>query len=306
MKHYFDWHRIQTARVTSTNWWQTTTTTNTNPRRYLIVRCLKHDRCGGLSTRLKPLLVFVAMAAHTQRILYIRWEHPYPLEYFLLPQAINWTVPDYIQQELQRYDRVIQPGKSQQPKQGMLVSRAYFVGPSFLQNHLRASVNTTIVETGLQLSDGGARLYQCVVDTMRSERAIAAITARAGVVPSEQYANNRMNNTSTNKTIRRTYAHCNGKINGESNTLNTYYSKAGKEAYQSIYHDVFYTFFQPSEPVPKMVDTKLKSPAPSKSLSSSSSSVLLTAEQQRYIEQYDAITPDKKENERKKKKDKKK
>ena len=83
------------------------------------------------------------------------------------------------------------------------------------------------------------------------------------------------------------------------------YSKAGKEAYQSIYHDVFYTFFQPSEPVQKLIDTKLKSPAPSKSLSSSSSSVLLTAEQQRYIEQYVAITPDK-ENKRKKKKDKKK
>lgn len=88
MKEYFDWHRLQTTTMNQTNWYH-------ENRKYLIIRCLRGERCGGLSDRIKPMPAFVALAAHTRRILMIRWTKPAPLEEFLVPNEINWTMPAY-------------------------------------------------------------------------------------------------------------------------------------------------------------------------------------------------------------------
>jgi len=66
----------------------------------LIVRCLDEDRCGGTADRLKGLPLYLAVAAQTKRLLFIRWTRPFPLESFFLPHMLNWTIPDSLTQLL--------------------------------------------------------------------------------------------------------------------------------------------------------------------------------------------------------------
>ena len=61
----------------------------------LIHRCIQEDQCGGTADRLKVLPLYLASAARTKRLFFMRWNTPLPLEQFLLPTtAMNWTVPD--------------------------------------------------------------------------------------------------------------------------------------------------------------------------------------------------------------------
>ena len=66
--------------------------------RLLVVRCLSEDRCGGTADRLKGLPIYLAIAAQTKRLLFLRWTRPFPLESFLLPYQLNWTIPDTLAQ----------------------------------------------------------------------------------------------------------------------------------------------------------------------------------------------------------------
>lgn len=43
------------------------------------------DRCGGTSDRLKSLPLFLTLAAQTKRLLFLRWNRPFALEEFLIP-----------------------------------------------------------------------------------------------------------------------------------------------------------------------------------------------------------------------------
>ena len=68
MKEYFDWHRVQTTTMTPTNWYH-------EKRKYLIIRCLRGQRCGGLSDRIKPMpgelgIVDLLHVRHTQKNTY--------------------------------------------------------------------------------------------------------------------------------------------------------------------------------------------------------------------------------------------
>ena len=92
MQNYFQWHTQQLANISNASDWMTL--------RLLVVRCLSEDRCGGTADRLKGLPVYLAIAAQTKRLLFLRWTRPFPLESFLLPYQLNWTIPDALDQLL--------------------------------------------------------------------------------------------------------------------------------------------------------------------------------------------------------------
>ncbi len=87
IQQYFQWHRNRLEQLkTPSQWLQ---------QPILVVRCLDHDRCGGTADRLKCLPVYLALAAKTNRLLFLRWTRPFPLENFMIPGTqFNWTVPD--------------------------------------------------------------------------------------------------------------------------------------------------------------------------------------------------------------------
>jgi hypothetical protein len=80
---------------------------NHHQPRFLIMRCIRGDRCGGTSDRLKAFPLFVLLAHLSKRILLIRWGHdrPFPLETFMTPGPLwNWTVPAPLLPILQSLD----------------------------------------------------------------------------------------------------------------------------------------------------------------------------------------------------------
>lgn len=86
MQNYFRWHNEQLNNITLPSDWTRT--------RLLVVRCLSEDRCGGTADRLKGLPLYLALAAKTKRLLFLRWSRPFALEAFMIPYQLNWTVPD--------------------------------------------------------------------------------------------------------------------------------------------------------------------------------------------------------------------
>lgn len=108
MKEYFRWHGKQLLRIQQD-------AQNANGEdlaflknyRFLVLRCVGNDRCGGLSDRLKGFPLFLWYAATTDRILLIRWgdNRPAPIETFLQPGSFwNWTVPNVLSQKLNRME----------------------------------------------------------------------------------------------------------------------------------------------------------------------------------------------------------
>ncbi|KAL3904059.1 MAG: hypothetical protein SGARI_005100, partial [Bacillariaceae sp.] len=88
MKDYFDWHREIMIGLNETN---------VQNNKYIILRCTKNERkCGGVADRLKSLPFFIAAAARSKRVFMIRWDRPKKLEEFLLPNEVNWSVPDWM------------------------------------------------------------------------------------------------------------------------------------------------------------------------------------------------------------------
>ena len=65
--------------------------TNPDAPNLLIRLCL--GVCGGLHDRLGHLPLDLHIANQTNRVLLIMWHKPHPLENYLLPNQINWTVP---------------------------------------------------------------------------------------------------------------------------------------------------------------------------------------------------------------------
>lgn len=69
---------------------------DTNAPGLLIRTCSASDRCGGLNDRLGKLPWDLYLANQTKRVLLIHWCKPYPLQEYLLPNMIDWTIPqDY-------------------------------------------------------------------------------------------------------------------------------------------------------------------------------------------------------------------
>jgi len=91
MTAYFQWQMERMNEIRSANlpW---------TDQKLLILRCISEDRCGGTSDRLKSIPLFLALAAQSKRLLFIRWNRPFPIEEFLLPTTtFNWSVPESLQ-----------------------------------------------------------------------------------------------------------------------------------------------------------------------------------------------------------------
>jgi hypothetical protein len=97
---YFHWHADERQKMTPESW---------EERRYLVLRCLESDkRCGGTADRLHNLPVLLRLAQKSQRILFIHWEKPAPLEDFLLPPPpetselrLDWRLPSWLKEPMQ-------------------------------------------------------------------------------------------------------------------------------------------------------------------------------------------------------------
>ena len=86
---YIDWHDTEVASLNSTNW---------DTRRYLILRCTHDDRvCGGTADRLQSVPYFLRLGYLSKRIFLIRWNIPCRLEEFLIPNILNWTMPEFLE-----------------------------------------------------------------------------------------------------------------------------------------------------------------------------------------------------------------
>jgi hypothetical protein len=77
MKDYFDWHQDQLANHLNKEKWQS--------HRYLVLRCLESEVCGGASDRLSSIPKYIRVASKSKRLLFIKWTRPAPLEEFLVP-----------------------------------------------------------------------------------------------------------------------------------------------------------------------------------------------------------------------------
>ena len=93
MVKYFRWHREhRNHRWNESNW---------KDYRYLVLACTKTQKnCGGTSDRLKPIPFLLRVAYETKRLFFIRWTRPYPLQEFLEPHQVNWSVPAWFEKIL--------------------------------------------------------------------------------------------------------------------------------------------------------------------------------------------------------------
>ncbi len=83
---YFRWHKDVRAKYPGTQLFL-----DPDAPKLIIRTCL--GLCGGLNDRLGQLPWDLYLANQTQRILLLRWERPRPLENFLVPNDIDWSVP---------------------------------------------------------------------------------------------------------------------------------------------------------------------------------------------------------------------
>jgi hypothetical protein len=84
---YMEWHHEQRVQLRKNE--------TINEFRFLVLTCREDAVCGGISDRLKSVPLLLQLASLYDRIFYIHWERPAPLEYFLQPAAgLDWRVPE--------------------------------------------------------------------------------------------------------------------------------------------------------------------------------------------------------------------
>uniref|UniRef100_A0A7S4AV33 Uncharacterized protein n=1 Tax=Pseudo-nitzschia australis TaxID=44445 RepID=A0A7S4AV33_9STRA len=196
MKDYFDWHREQTVAINECNY---------RNYKFLILRCsLSEGKCGGVADRLKSLPFFIAVAASSKRIFFIRWERPAKLEEFLIPNEINWSLPDWLPAKA---DHFVEES-----------SNSHFTrNAKVLYKHMRRRKysNRLVLEGLVQDYYGGSSIYH-KIDCDMDET----------------------------KTYNKTQAEEQGDF-------------MGWLEYERIYRDLFYTIFEPSPPVKKLIQEKM-------------------------------------------------
>ena len=143
MNTYFSWHQDQLLTLNATNW---------QSRRYLIARCLNTDQpCGGASDRLKSIPLLIRFASQQERLLFVHWERPAPLENFLLPPGggFNWSLPLWLKPKLN------------------------FSSSGYVQHHsnvaqrivpyLKNTLHQMMVDVRFQDAGGGANIYDAML-----------------------------------------------------------------------------------------------------------------------------------------------
>lgn len=87
-QQYAQWHHKTLASLTQANW---------KDFKYLILYCPPQGNCAGTSDRLQPVVWHLRIAERTNRLFFIHWDHPYPLEEFLIPAGtLNWSMPEWL------------------------------------------------------------------------------------------------------------------------------------------------------------------------------------------------------------------
>ena len=99
MKYYIFWHTKQRRALTPENW------NKAQQPGYYILHCLQMDQkiaCGGASDRLQQVPYALRVAYDTNRLLFIKWEKPAPLEAFLEPPpgGLDWRLPKWLDERL--------------------------------------------------------------------------------------------------------------------------------------------------------------------------------------------------------------
>lgn len=89
MSKYVDWHQEQ-RRILARN----DNATAINEMKFMVVRCIKNQKCGGLSDRLKPLPAYMMIADLANRVLLFHWTKPASLEEFFQPpeNGLDWRI----------------------------------------------------------------------------------------------------------------------------------------------------------------------------------------------------------------------
>jgi len=68
------------------------------PIKYLVITCLKGEKCGGFADRMRPLPFLLLLAANTKRVFLIKWTKPHDLSEFLVPPkaGLDWrATPEF-------------------------------------------------------------------------------------------------------------------------------------------------------------------------------------------------------------------
>ena len=89
MSNYVDWHQDQ-RRILARN----DNATAIHEMKFMVVRCIEKQKCGGLSDRLKPLPAYLMIADLTKRVLLFHWTKPARLEAFFQPpvNGLDWRI----------------------------------------------------------------------------------------------------------------------------------------------------------------------------------------------------------------------
>eukprot|EP00536_Pseudo-nitzschia_multiseries_P002595 jgi/Psemu1/294883/fgenesh1_pm.35_\ len=149
MIEYFDWHREQTSKLNECNY---------KDFKFLILRCSDEEkRCGGVADRLKSIPFFIAASALSKRIFLIRWSRPTKLENFLLPNEINWAVPDWLPEKVGNF--IDSPDAN------------YIGGAKYLARGVKRYSNRLVLEGNVQDFYGGSLYYHkfdCELDDAKT------------------------------------------------------------------------------------------------------------------------------------------
>ena len=89
MSNYVVWHQDQ-RRILSRN----DNATAVREMKFMVVRCIEKQKCGGLSDRMKPLPAYMMIAELTNRVLLFHWTKPASLEAFFQPpkNGLDWRI----------------------------------------------------------------------------------------------------------------------------------------------------------------------------------------------------------------------
>ena len=90
IQEYFRWHKQMRSKFPGKELFGD----NAEAPQLLIRTCSASEPCGGLHDRLGKLVWDLYLANKTERVLLINWCKPAPLEKFLVPNEIDWSIPD--------------------------------------------------------------------------------------------------------------------------------------------------------------------------------------------------------------------
>ena len=106
MKDYFDWHTEKRRTLTppeDISIISSSRNSNNTSTRFLIVQCVQsnqdtNQKCGSISERLLILPYLLRLAYDTKRLLFIHWDIPVDITYFLVPPIMgcDFRVPMWL------------------------------------------------------------------------------------------------------------------------------------------------------------------------------------------------------------------